>query len=203
MKPCAVYQITNTVNGRTYIGISVRGARGRWYNHCADAARGSQTCLHRAIRKYGRGAFRIQTLAGLPNTALAKQAERALIARLKPAYNMTPGGDGRQGPLSDNVKAGLRGLKRSPASRARISEGARQRARTPEGRAHLVAAGARAKLNAHQWTDAERAAMSARFKCSDETRERLRQAQTGRVYSEASRAKMSASAKARRRKPSI
>ena len=48
-----VYLITNTVNGKVYVGQTINGLSKRWKGHKNDVRNGSQNPLHRAIRKYG------------------------------------------------------------------------------------------------------------------------------------------------------
>jgi group I intron endonuclease len=97
-----IYLITNTVNGKQYIGKTTRTMEVRWYFHLDAAKRGSQTHLHRAIRKHGADAFLVEYLAdGLDDE------EIIMIERHMPAYNMTRGGDGGDTSASPNFKAAL------------------------------------------------------------------------------------------------
>jgi group I intron endonuclease len=57
-----IYKITNKINGKVYIGKTVRTVEQRWAQHLADAHRRSSPLLHNAIRKYGSDAFNISIL---------------------------------------------------------------------------------------------------------------------------------------------
>ena len=53
-----IYKITNTVNGKVYIGQTVQSnPKMRWYAHLADARRGKKSYLYDSIRKYGKESF--------------------------------------------------------------------------------------------------------------------------------------------------
>ena len=58
-----VYLLTNTVNGKQYVGQTTRGAKYRWRDHQHDAKRrGNKSVLGRAIRKYGATSFTLMVL---------------------------------------------------------------------------------------------------------------------------------------------
>ena len=53
-----IYTITNTMNGKVYIGQTVQSnPKMRWYAHLADARRGKKSYLLDSIRKYGDKSF--------------------------------------------------------------------------------------------------------------------------------------------------
>jgi group I intron endonuclease len=53
-----IYKITNTVNGKVYIGQTAqKNPKMRWYAHLADARRGKKSYLLDSIRKYGQESF--------------------------------------------------------------------------------------------------------------------------------------------------
>ena len=57
--------------GRAYIGQYCKpDPAGRWRRHVRAATNGSQIYFHRAIRKYGPSAFRIETVRVCPLAAL-------------------------------------------------------------------------------------------------------------------------------------
>ncbi len=97
-----IYLITNTINGKRYIGKTTQPLDKRWYQHCKNAEYGGDTYLYKAIRKYGAASFRCEYLAdGLD------EEEILLIEQLKPEYNMTLGGDGGDTSSSLNYKTAL------------------------------------------------------------------------------------------------
>lgn len=84
-----IYLVTNTINGKRYIGKTTQTLERRWYQHCKNAEYGHNTYLYKAIRKYGKDSFTVERLCdGLD------EEEVKLIADVKPEYNMTSGGDG-------------------------------------------------------------------------------------------------------------
>jgi group I intron endonuclease len=53
-----IYKITNTVNGKIYIGQTIQqNPKMRWYSHLADARGGKKSYLLDSIRKYGPEQF--------------------------------------------------------------------------------------------------------------------------------------------------
>lgn len=98
-----IYCITNIVNGKCYVGQTIRTIADRWKDHRYAAANGEDgSILYRAIRLYGVESFRVEELckitANTPeelHSALNDQ-ESHYIAKLgtyKPdGYNMTLGG---------------------------------------------------------------------------------------------------------------
>jgi group I intron endonuclease len=89
-----VYKITNNVNGKFYVGKTVKTVQNRFCNHCYDAIkRNSTTYLHRAIRKYGKENFIVEKIE-LCNNENLNEREIFWISTLKPHYNQTIGGEG-------------------------------------------------------------------------------------------------------------
>lgn len=93
-RPSIVYQATNTVNGKRYIGITRMGLEQRKERHFSHARNGRPQHFVRAIRKYGEGAFDFVVLENCESYKAAYAAERRWIAELKPEYNKTLGGEG-------------------------------------------------------------------------------------------------------------
>lgn len=101
-----VYKVTNTVNGKAYIGITARTVDLRWRFHLNKANNGSRFALHCAMRKYGADNFRVEAIYTATSLDELKACEKGLIAAhgtfAPHGYNMTAGGDGvwglRHGP---------------------------------------------------------------------------------------------------------
>lgn len=93
-----VYQITNSVNGKRYVGYSKHSLARRLSIHRADARKGSDYTFHKAIRKYPWPAFRAEVLCVEDTLAGAKESETLYILDTNPEYNSTLGGDG--GPVN-------------------------------------------------------------------------------------------------------
>lgn len=93
-----LYLITNTVNGKQYVGITNGTLKRRFGDHVLASKR-PRVPLHLAIAKYGREVFRVEELARGRSREELCEMEREEIARrgtLAPAgYNLTPGGDGQ------------------------------------------------------------------------------------------------------------
>lgn len=121
-----VYMATNTVNGKRYIGITMRGLAVRKKQHLYEAARGSVGCnrLYDAIRKYGEGAFRWQTIATVSSEKEAFRIERALIKKVRrhsEEYNVTDGGEGgrSKAPFPESARERLRQVGLEPENKER------------------------------------------------------------------------------------
>jgi len=112
-----IYQITNTVNKKTYIGKTIKSKEERLYRHVWNSVSGnSKTHLHRAMRKHGVGMFEIKVLENVTDPSLLNEREIFWIAHLNPAYNMTKGGEG--GDMS-HTKAFRDGIKKAHENRPR------------------------------------------------------------------------------------
>jgi group I intron endonuclease len=99
-----VYLITNTINGKRYVGQTKQTLANRWSMH---VAKNHCRYLHNAIQKYGRENFIIEALFDVLNKELANEFEIEYIERYKTmypnGYNILPGGDNRP-PLSEEAK---------------------------------------------------------------------------------------------------
>lgn len=125
-----VYIVTNAVNGKRYVGVTEKGVPGRWRGHCHAAAAGSPYLLHKAIRKYGRDAFRIEIAYEATSRAEMIAVERGLIAQYGTCraggYNWTSGGEGPR----DHVH--------SAETRAKMRAAWERRKARPEYAAYLL-----------------------------------------------------------------
>lgn len=129
MRTCIIYVVTSP-SGKQYVGITSQPLKGRWASHCWDAANGSKLPLHSAIRKYGAATLFPTVVASCRTLADAQAVEPLLIqqyqTRHPSGYNMTSGGEGCPGyvdtpEMKAARSAALRGKKRSPEQRARMS----------------------------------------------------------------------------------
>ena len=95
------YEITNTVNGKRYIGMTLRALHKRWAQHLYDAKRGSTAPLHRAIRKHGVAAFSARAMASATSVDGLFEVEELLVCQERTfwpgGYNATRGGRGVPG----------------------------------------------------------------------------------------------------------
>jgi group I intron endonuclease len=94
----AIYTITNTLNNKSYIGISSDLKR-RWREH--KNPDGKCTNLHNAIKKYGYNLFVFKHIADAFTWKYACEIEKELIidfnTKAPNGYNLTLGGDGTLG----------------------------------------------------------------------------------------------------------
>lgn len=117
-----VYEVRNAVNGHRYIGYTARGLKQRERQHRQTAnARGKRGhLLHSAIRKYGHENFVFEVLCDFQgDEELAKAYEYEAIAKYKPEYNISYGGEGGTLPEETRKKIGdaNRGRKMPPSHR--------------------------------------------------------------------------------------
>lgn len=103
-----IYRIRNTLNGDFYIGKTVQRMERRYAVHLANAARGLETHLYRAIRKYGRDLFVCEILENVDDDTILNEREKYWISALSPQYNMTHGGDGGDVSSSPNYIAAIK-----------------------------------------------------------------------------------------------
>lgn len=124
------YKTTNLVNGKVYYGV---------HGTAGDGYLGSGIALLRAIKRYGKKAFKREDLLTFPTLEEAFAHEQAFLTeelvRSKLTYNMGPGGRG--GPQfsgrthsvdtrkSIGEKSRGRRFKQPPEAKAKISLGMR------------------------------------------------------------------------------
>ena len=90
-----IYQLTNTVNGSTYIGITaaigqarLRAVKVRWQKHVRRAlTEGLDWKLCKEIRKFGPESFTYRVVEVVRGKAEVHARERELIALLSPKLN--------------------------------------------------------------------------------------------------------------------
>lgn len=223
-----IYQITNRITGKRYIGVTGRSLRTRWHGHLNHAADHGRTgALQRSIRKYGPQTFLIELVTEAIDEREAGAIERALIAERRTmvpfGYNMTTGGEDTVGfRHSAETKQKLREkLLAKPEQLARIAamaanrKGAKQ---TPEARARMSAAkignrNAAGRVISEETRAKFRAAVERRktngtwfkprqvgeYPHSDETRARLSTSHLARAQTEDGRAAIRAVASKRQK----
>lgn len=167
-----VYVIEHRASGKQYVGMTRQRPERRWQHHrwSATAPQCKRTYFRRALAKHGPEAFdwRVVWRGGAGFMPLV---ERALIARRKPAYNMSTGGE-----------SGSAGVPMSAHTKQRIREAIAGKPKTVEHRAAL-------------------AESTRRRMADPAVRENLRQKGLGKTHSPAARQKVSAAAKGRKDSP--
>lgn len=91
-----IYKITNTINGKSYIGQTIQNVKERFYQHCATKCSKavSNMAIHRAIKKYGKSNFTVEVIEEIDSTNL-NDRERYWIRyydSYNNGYNSTEGG---------------------------------------------------------------------------------------------------------------
>ena len=93
-----IYQITNDINGKIYIGKTEFSIEKRFKEHCKDAFR--ERCekrpLYAAMRKYGIEHFHIELIEETDNPEEREMFWIEEKSSFKQGYNATKGGDGRR-----------------------------------------------------------------------------------------------------------
>ena len=127
-----IYLIRNKINGKGYVGKTIRAFEERWNEHCYHS--GKTQAVDYAIRKYGVDAFEHCILA---ETDRLEELNRLEIEEIKKqgtlapeGYNLTPGGDGGYSfrnhrhtkEAKDKMRAAKSGSKASLKTRMKMSE---------------------------------------------------------------------------------
>jgi len=94
-----VYRVTNQRNGKVYIGKTAKTIHIRWDEHQSQALHGGSYYFHRAIRKYGPDAFKVEILYTAKTVGELNAMETFFIVlhqsfESENGYNQTMGGEG-------------------------------------------------------------------------------------------------------------
>lgn len=120
-----IYEVTNKLNGKKYIGQTTASLKRRIDCHMNEAKSGkrSKSAFHNALLKYGRDGFDFRVIEECQTFDELNDREKHWISAcnsLCPAgYNIEAGG--KNAPLSESTKAKLRGQKRSEETRSLLS----------------------------------------------------------------------------------
>lgn len=118
-----VYCVTNTLNGKRYVGQTVQSLAARWRQHKYLAS--SRSILSAAIAKYGASVFVIREVAQARNQSELNELEARLIAEfntvLPYGYNLRGGGNGG-GPWNETTRVKLRTIYSTEEYRTSLSE---------------------------------------------------------------------------------
>jgi group I intron endonuclease len=135
-----VYQATNLINGKRYIGwtgldLALRRAR---HIHASNGDRKRHAPFHYALRKYGAEMFRFSILLIVADKPSALVEEVRLIALLRPEYNATKGGEGILGYRhSEETLEKLRGRKHSEKTLEKMRAAGRAQLESWLARRHI------------------------------------------------------------------
>ena len=175
-----VYRLT-APHGKAYIGVTLNLER-RLRQHAHLAGKRGTFLIHKAIRKYGWDNFQKEVLFQSEERELLRAKEIEMIAHFQThfsggcGYNMTLGGDGMRGyhatpETRERLRLSHLGKRHSDESRAKMVLAHRGRKNTPEHNQHISAA-----IMGHP------SYKKTGTPCKTETRERLREAMTGKAY---------------------
>ena len=123
-----IYKITNTVNGKIYVGQTVRTLEERKWQHINTAKHCHKNHLYNAMRKYGIENFKFEKICDVDNIEDLNILERYYIAKyncIKDGYNMVDGGNNNVMFL-DDVKRKHSERMRSKETRSKISRSMKQ-----------------------------------------------------------------------------
>ena len=93
-----IYKITNTINGKMYIGKTEQTIEKRFQQHCSDSQRDgiNNRPLYKAMRKYGVEFFSIEEIEQTDQPEEREIFWIEFYGTFKNGYNATLGGDGKK-----------------------------------------------------------------------------------------------------------
>lgn len=103
MRYGSIYLLTNRQTGEQYVGQTIKSVKHRWASHCAAAKRPKFAVAY-SIAKYGHEAFGVEELYVAFDREALNNAEKAIIADIRPSLNLTRGGAGKPVPMSEEEK---------------------------------------------------------------------------------------------------
>lgn len=193
MKISGIYKITNIVNGNFYIGQSV-DIESRWKSHLYELKKNIHGNEHiqRAWNKYGSNNFTFEIIEECENDVLNNR-ELYWMNELKPQYNIAGGGDSIYTMLESTKKkisesqSGYNnywyGKKLSIEHKKKLSE-------IKKGKPNGLLGRKRPEWVRKKLSESQKGRI-----VSQETREKLRKANTGRKHSDEFKKKVSESHK--------
>lgn len=105
-----IYKITNKINGKVYIGQTIRTIQDRWkehirYSFTTEKGKSYNSILHKAIRKYGVDAFDIEEVEHCDNDSVIEREEYWIkyYNSAKGGYNISLGGHGYKKCSDDEI----------------------------------------------------------------------------------------------------
>lgn len=166
-----IYKITNTINGRVYIGQTVTSLARRWSQHTTSK---KNSPMYNAFRKYGAENFTIEVVCSALSPEHLNELEQHFIkaydSMVPKGYNLTSGGDSaftRSQHTRDLQSQAMKGHEVSQETRDKISATLMGRPGVRKGATHTEEA--KAKISAAQ----------TGRKLSKETRDKMKAAKLG------------------------
>jgi group I intron endonuclease len=200
-----VYLATNRVNGKQYVGKTLKTLSCRRVVHECHSRRESNHYFHCALRKYGHENFDWLVLVTSDNANELSSLERTFInslnTRAPNGYNLTTGGDGTPGwhhsaETRAKQRAARLGTHPTADTRLRLTAAHVGKQPSPETKRKISAAQTGKRRSAE--TRARMATAKNGHLVSEDTKAKLRAASIGKRPSPETRAKMSAVKKGRR-----
>jgi len=186
-----VYVITNTINGKQYVGQTIHSIAKRWHHHKISARKSWRGCRHlaHALRKYGEAAFTIEEFTRLVNCSqdelnAAEQSAIEMLGTFSPnGYNIRHGG--ANGRMHDESKALIgayqKGRKKSPEQVAKTRAALQGKTIPPETRAKIAATLRGRPGRRHSEETRKKLSVLARARC-DRPGERERRSEVARRF---------------------
>lgn len=182
-KISGIYLITNTANGKCYVGSS-NNIKGRWHRHRGDLRSGTHPNpkLQNSWSKWGEEHFTFTILEVVEDLGQLIPIEEKYVLTLNPAYNCKlPSEGGKCYPTPESrarIAEKLKGRKFTQEHRDKISAANRKRVYTQETRDKI---GAYSKTRVHtEETKAKIGAKSKGHTISPETRQKMSNSQKGK-----------------------
>lgn len=172
-KQTGIYRITNTINGKSYIGKTAMNFGDRWDSHRAllNAGKHNNTHLQHAWNKYGADAFEFAIIELVDDIADLNELEIKYIADYRSrglSYNIHDGGDGginlgkhlsaeTKAKIGSKNRVNMLGRKATDVTRAKMSavHSARYASWTDEQRANWGRMSSE-KASGYHWSDEAR-----------------------------------------------
>jgi len=139
-----IYCAKNRVNGKRYVGQTIRTLDERVKSHFTAALGGSRYVFHNAIRKYGIRSFEFSVIDQADSRAVLDERECYWIKRLRSlvprGYNQLEGGTSFTEETSKKMSRSAKRRTVSAATRAKLSRAHKGRKLTAEHCAKISAA---------------------------------------------------------------
>lgn len=196
-----IYVVTNTVNGKQYVGQTTKSLEKRWSGHTSGSA-GHCRALWNAIRKYGKESFTLAAIDVGSSKIELDQAEMMWVEKLNTVapngYNLTAGG-GSVGKQSHETiekrRQSLMGHSTPQETRDKIRDAQKGR---PLATAHREALRVPKKNRTKEGIEARKESIrNAYANMTQERKSQFGQHRVGTKHSEATLAKMRMKAQAR------
>jgi group I intron endonuclease len=193
-------------NGKQYIGITSGTLRRRVNLHRSHANTGRPGAVYNAIRKYGTRGFDAKVLVIASDWDYLCNLEQKAIAAfgtMAPGgFNLTLGGEGRQGyTYSEAERVAMsearkgKGMGPRPHAKGWSHDDATKRKISEAGKGRHFSDKTRAKIGAMKIGNINRLGQEV----SAETREKIANAQRGRIFTEEHRLNLSIAARNRKK----